>query len=70
MDVKLSGIVELLAIPLIFLKDSKLYTIPCGSYRSLNEQNQMCELCTFSQIRSHLQIYRDFRLMEIFQDLN
>ena len=64
---KPSGIVELLAIPLTFLKDSKLYTIPCGSYRSLNEQNQMCELCTFSQIHLHLQIYRFLGLWRSFK---
>ena len=40
-------------IPLSSLKDSYLYTIPCGFYDSSNEQNWMCELCTFSQIRSH-----------------
>ena len=26
-------------------------------YESLNVQNQMCELCTFSQMRSHMQSY-------------
>ena len=41
-------------IPLSFLKVSHLYTIPCSFYESPNEQNRMCELCTFSQIRSHL----------------
>ena len=40
-------------IPLCFLKISILYTIHCGFYRSPNTQNQMCELCTFSQIRSN-----------------
>ena len=41
-------------IPLSFLKVSHLNTIPCGFYESPNEQNQICELCTFSQIRSHI----------------
>ena len=41
-------------IPLSSLKVSYLYTIPFGLYESPNEQNRMCELCTFSQIRSHL----------------
>ena len=41
-------------IPLSFLKVSHLNTIPCGFYESPNEQNWMCELCTFSQIRSHM----------------
>ena len=43
-------------IPLSSLKVSYLYTIPCGFYDSSNEQNWMCELCTFSQIRSHIHI--------------
>ena len=41
-------------IPLSFLKVSQLNTIRCGFYESPNEQNWMCELCTFSQIRSHI----------------
>ena len=41
-------------IPLWLLKVSHLYTIPCSFYESPNEQNRMCELCTFSQIRSHI----------------
>ena len=41
-------------IPVSSLKLSYLYTIPCGFYDSPNEQNWMCELCTFSQIRSHI----------------
>ena len=41
-------------IPLSFLKVSHLNTIPCDFYESPNEQNRMCELCTFSQIRSHI----------------
>ena len=36
-------------IPLLFLKVSHLNTIPCGFYESPNEQNRMCELCTFSK---------------------
>ena len=45
-------------IPLSFLKVSNLYTIPCGFYGSPNEQNRMCELCTFSQIRSHIKQFK------------
>ena len=41
-------------IHLSFLKVSHLYTILCGFYESSNKQNRMCELCTFSQIRSHM----------------
>ena len=54
MDMKLSGIVEMLAIPLAFLKVSYLYAIPCGFYGYPNEQSWMCELCMFSQIWSHI----------------
>ena len=36
--------------PLSTLKVSILYTIACGFYGSLNEQNWMCELCTFPNI--------------------
>ena len=45
-----------MTIPLSSLKVSDLYTDPCGFYRSSNEQNRMCELCTFSQIRSHITV--------------
>ena len=41
-------------IPLSTLKVSYLYIIPCGFYESPNEQNRMCELCTFSQIQSQI----------------
>ena len=51
---KLSGIAEMLAIPLAFLKVSYLYAIPCGFYGYPNEQSWMCELCMFSQIWSHI----------------
>ena len=34
---------------------SHLYAIPYGFYEPPNEQNWMCELCMFSQIRSHIQ---------------
>ena len=54
MGMKLSGIVEKLAIPLAFLKVSYLYAIPCGFYGYPNEQSWMCELCMFSQIWSHI----------------
>ena len=53
MDVKLSGIVKMLAIPLAFLKVSNLYAIPCGFYGYPNEQSWMCDLCMFTQILSH-----------------
>ena len=39
-------------ISLWSLKVSNLYTTPYGCYGSSNGQNRMCELCTFSQIRS------------------
>ena len=42
------------AIPLSSLKVSCLDTISCGLYESPNEQNWMCELCTFSQIQSQM----------------
>ena len=41
-------------IPLLSLKVSYLYTIPCAFYDSPNEQNWVCKLCTFSQIWSHI----------------
>ena len=41
-------------IPLSFLEILDLYTVYSGFYESLNEENRMCELCMFSQIRSHL----------------
>ena len=41
-------------IPLLSLKVSNCYTIACSFYGSPNEQNRMYELCTFSQIRSHI----------------
>ena len=44
---KLAGIVELCTIPL-----SVYFRIMF--YESLNVQNRMCELCTFSQIRLHI----------------
>ena len=37
-----------ITISLSFLKVSYLYTIPCGFYRSPNEQNWMHELCIYS----------------------
>ena len=43
-------------IRLTALKVSTLYIIHCDFYRYANTQNQMCELCTFSQIRSHMQL--------------
>ena len=44
-------------IPLSSLKVSNLYTIACDFYGSPNKQNQMCKLCTFSQIRSHMMLH-------------
>ena len=41
-------------IPLTFLQMSDLYTVPTRFYESLKDKNRMCELCTFSQIRSQL----------------
>ena len=41
-------------IPLTFLQISDLYTVPTRFYESLKDKNRMCELCTFSQIRSHI----------------
>ena len=41
-------------IPLSFLEILDLYTVSSGFYESLNEENQIYELCTFSQIRSHI----------------
>ena len=41
-------------IPLSTLKISKLCDFPSRFYESLNGKNWMCELCTFSQIRSHI----------------
>ena len=41
-------------IPLATWQVLNLYIIPCGFYGSPNEKNRMCELCTFSQIRSQI----------------
>ena len=46
---KLSGF-----ILLSFLHILDLYTVSSGFYESLNEENWMCDLCTFSQIRLHM----------------
>ena len=50
-------VLELLAIPLLLLKVSNLYAILCGCHGSPNVKNWMCELCTFSQIRSQIEIF-------------
>ena len=42
-------------IPLSVQQISDLYLLPIMFYEPLNVQNQMCELCTFSQIRSQIQ---------------
>ena len=39
-------------IPLSSLQISDLYAVLIEFHQSLNEQNWMCEPCTFSQIRS------------------
>ena len=41
-------------IALSFLEILDLYTVSSEFYESLNEENQICELFTFSQIRSHI----------------
>ena len=43
-------------IPLSLLNVSGQYTVPYGFYESPNAQNWMCELCTFSQIRSLMMV--------------
>ena len=49
-------------MPVSFLKISTQSTILCGSYASPNVQNRMCELCTFSQIRSQLLAVQTFAI--------
>ena len=46
--------VYIVTIPLSSLQISDLYVVPTRFYESLKEQNRMCELCMFSQIRSHI----------------
>ena len=41
-------------IPLSFLQMLDLCIVLSGFYESMNEKNRMCELCTFSQIRSQI----------------
>ena len=53
---KFSGFIKLPAISLLCLQVSDLYAVPTRFYESLNEQNQMCELCMFSQIQSQITI--------------
>ena len=45
-------------IPLLSLKISDLHIVPNRFYESLNVENRMCELCTFSQIRSHIFVHK------------
>lgn len=52
----------------ILLQISDLYVIPTGFHESLNEKNQMCEPCKFSQIRSY-NIYKDVIKIRIASDL-
>ena len=42
-------------IPLAVLKVSTLCIIHCDFYGYSNTQNPICELCTFSQIWSHIE---------------
>ena len=46
----------MITIPLSTLKFSKLCDFSSRFYESLNGKNRMCELCTFSQIRSHIML--------------
>ena len=41
-------------ISLLILQILDLYVVATRFYESLNEENRMCELCTFSQIRSQI----------------
>ena len=56
---KLSGIVDLLAISLTFLIVSNLYTAfpVIIIYGSPNEQNQMCELYAHFPKSGHIPVY-------------
>ena len=54
MNVKLSGIIEIHTILVSLMKVSNQYAILCSSYGSLNVQNRICELGTFSQMQSHM----------------
>ena len=47
-DLKLAGFIYGVNIPLSSLKFSNLYTAPTRFYGSLDEENLLCELCTFS----------------------
>ena len=44
------------SVPLSSLKILTLCTISCGFYGPPNAENCMRELCTFSQIRSHMYV--------------
>ena len=44
-------------IALSLLKMSNHNAILCGCYGFPNVKNGMCELCTFSQIQSHIVMY-------------
>ena len=48
---KLAGIVELATIP---QSVQQISYFPIKFYESLKVQNRMCELCTFSQNRTHM----------------
>ena len=43
-------------IPLLAQQISDHNVFPIMCYEPLNVQNRMCELCTFSQIRSHIYV--------------
>ena len=51
---KLAGIVVLATIPQSVQQISDLSVFPIMFDEPWNAQNRMCELCTFSQIRSKL----------------
>ena len=51
---KITWIVVLLSLSLCVLQISDLYAFPVTFYEPVNVQNRMCELCTFSQIRSQM----------------
>ena len=52
-------------IPLSILKISKLCDFSSRFYESLNGKNRMCELCTFSQIRSHILLFVSINLIDM-----
>ena len=51
---KLAGIVELIALYQSSKCPILMFILYIMFYESLNVQNRMCELCMFSQIRTHI----------------